>query len=360
MALAIGCGGKKREPAPEPPTLTARIDASLARARGFLLTAQKPDGSWRSGSYAAFRDGYSLSPLVLAALFALPDAGDAYRRGVDYLATMVVDGAMRDDVDAPRYPQYSMALGTVVLNLPGNERHSQARGVMIDALRARQLDSGGWGYGEPAPGGAANLSATLFAVGALRLAGVGADDPALVRALGFVDRCRGADGGFHFSPDLADGNKAGADDSGAYRSYGSMTADGVRALVRLDVPPSDPRVAGARAWLEAYFDPAANPGDFPDVAEIRRASSYYYYAWSVAHAMRHLGVAPARWAEPLAEALLARQAPDGSFANSASEMREDDPLVATSFAVAALAIARMVVAGPHRSHAATARPAPAR
>ena len=134
-----------------------------------------------------------------------------------------------------------------------------------------------------------------------------------------------------------------------FRSYGSMTADGVRALLRLGAPPDDPRVVRAAAWLDAHFDPAQNPGDFPPVAEVRRASAYYYWTWTAAHAMRALGRRD--WASPLAAELLRRQLPDGSWKNPASEMREDDPVVATSFAVAALGVCRMVLAGEHRSHA---------
>jgi hypothetical protein len=44
-----------------------------------------------------------------------------------------------------------------------------------------------------------------------------------------------------------------------------------------------------------------------------------------------------RWAEALAEELLVRQRDDGSWANPVDSFREDDPLVATSFAVRALA-----------------------
>jgi hypothetical protein len=50
--------------------------------------------------------------------------------------------------------------------------------------------------------------------------------------------------------------------------------------------------------------------------------------------------ARAHWAEALAEQLLARQRDDGSWANLQGFMREDDPLVATSFAVRTLAICR--------------------
>jgi hypothetical protein len=42
------------------------------------------------------------------------------------------------------------------------------------------------------------------------------------------------------------------------------------------------------------------------------------------------------WAELLAAALIERQRFDGSWANAAVDVREDDPLVATSLAVISL------------------------
>jgi hypothetical protein len=60
-----------------------------------------------------------------------------------------------------------------------------------------------------------------------------------------------------------------------------------------------------------------------------------------------------RWAEALAEELLKRQRADGAWVNPAVLVREDDPLVATPFAMAALAISRSVLVGEYRSHAGT-------
>jgi hypothetical protein len=357
------------------PPLAVRIDAAIGRGGSFLRAQQSVDGGFRTSPYPAFRDGLSLTPLALAALrFAPPRlAGDAtgdaagddeaYRRGVAALAAML-SAALAFGAAPPTYPQYALALGVIVLNAPGNEAYAAVRDGAVAGLRARQLPGGGWAYppasvARPAP----NLPATLVAVGALRLAGVPASDAALVAARGFVERCqnREGDGGFFFSPDDADANKAGADGAG-FRSYGSMTADGLRALLRLDVPLADPRVAAAAAWLERHFDAEQNPGDFPLADEARRASAYYYWTWTAAHALRALGkpeLATARgrvrWAEALATALLARQGTDGSWRNPATEMREDDPVVATSFAVAALAVCRSVIAGEYRSHASVPR-----
>ncbi len=293
-----------------------------------------------------------------------PRVTAAYGRGVDFMTTLLgADGRLRADRDGPRYPLYSTSLGIIVLNVPKNDRHRATRDAMVAALRAMQRPDGGWGYSDDEPG---NLSATVYAVGALFLAGVPPTDPAMVAARRFVEGCQnyGAaddDGGFFFGPAIPDSNKAGPLDGkpGRYRSYGSMTADGARALLRLGATPDHPRVRAAAAWLERNFEAGRNAGDFAPIAEVRRASAYYYWTWTAAHALRDLGLrqlhTPAGqvdWPVALAEALLARQRHDGSWANGNTEMREDDPVVATSFATAALAVCRVAMGGTFRSHAA--------
>ena len=383
---------------PAPPNATVeRIDAALARAAAFLRGKQGADGAFRSQLYAALRDGYSLSPLALTVLrITAGHDGRAYGRGVDFVASLVQSGRVRENGQAPHYPLYALAGAALVLNVDDNRRHDPQRAVILRALAARQLDEArGYAESDPSYGGfsysnalqvprhdrsaadrdhAGNLSATLFAIGALRLAGLAPEGVVLRKARTFVLRCQNFgerseqadpqhdDGGFFFSPAVADPNKAGSAGRGRdgrlrHRSYGSMTADGLRALLQLGLPLDSPRVRAAAAWLERHFDPAQNPGAFPENAEVRRASAYYYYSWSVAHALRGLGKpkleterGTVAWASALAEALLARQGADGSFRNAYSEMREDDPLVATPLAAAALAVARSTLAGEYRSH----------
>jgi squalene-hopene/tetraprenyl-beta-curcumene cyclase len=422
----VGCRERTDQPSGNPPlagkrpgvdgdgatapgTLEARIEAAMRRGAAYLVARQGQDGAFRSEHYAAFKDGYSLSPLALLALWAAPRdpaVTAAFGRGLDFVATLVTaDGALRVGLGGPTYPYYAIAGTLLALSAagPAGERHEAVRQALIGLLRERQFGEargwtpedpsyGGWGYypdlpDKDASGGlpdarlTANLSATVFSIGALRLAGVPAEDPALQKARAFVERCQnwgeasdrpaGApatmdprfdDGGFFFSPLVPDSNKAGVAGTGAdgrtrYRSYGSMTADGLRALLRLGVPFDHERVQAAARWMTQHFSAEANPGAFPAEAELRRASSYYYYVWTAAHALRAMGATEietgagrVHWAHALAEGLLARQRPDGSWANASMELREDDPLVATPFAMAALGIARMVLTGEYRSH----------
>lgn len=359
--FAIACSSRE-------PTRVETIDVAMQRGAAFLVARQQPDGGWYSKTYAALRDGWSVSPLVTLALKMCPQDGSvagAYRRGVAFVAGLA--GRKPPEVG---YPLHAYAIGALVLGAPDNKpRYAREHAALIAALRGLQLNPangwsegdlsyGGWGYAwdaRKAPDAAsgetptANLSASVLAIGALVFSGVSVDDPALIDARRFVERCqRSDDGGFVFSLEELGANKAGVDPSGP-RSYGSMTADGVRALIRLARPLNDRKVELASGWLDKHFDATRNPGAFPPGDEVRRASSYYYWLWTAAHAARHLN--KRAWAEAIVDALLREQQIDGSWRNAATEMREDDPLVATPFALAALGLARSLIAAEPRSHA---------
>ena len=136
--------------------------------------------------------------------------------------------------------------------------------ALLSGLRCLTFEYGGWGYvhgppRKPAAGQTAdpaalpNLSATAFGLEALRAAGRPGDDPAFGRTMHFVCNCHnfvddsaGRDpafddgGGFFVLGDLPR-NKAGVagtDRRGRERfaSYGSTTADGLRALLACGLP----------------------------------------------------------------------------------------------------------------------------
>jgi squalene-hopene/tetraprenyl-beta-curcumene cyclase len=398
VAFFAGCGGTPvkdnesdghRQPHVITPSLIKRIDRSLSRAAQFLLARQAADGAWRSDTYGSFKDGPSLTPLALNALLTCPASAEvqaACRKGSAYLAAMArPDGSIDEGKRGLNYPVYTAAGAVIVLSKTGFTAQRKARDAWLAYLRQRQLtedlgwqpadkEYGGWGYAIDLPRKPkqealteSNLSATVFALDALRAAGRSSKNPALAKALKFVKRCQNYednsarrnaafdDGGFFFIYDDADRNKAGLagkEDGGRERffSYGSATADGLRCLLVCGLGRGHPRVRAVRHWLEANFSAVEHPGQFAAASEGKRPAVYYYYAWSVARALQAAAgpeiptrKGKLRWAELLADELLKRQRDNGSWSNPAVFVREDDPIVATGMASMALSICCQVI-----------------
>jgi hypothetical protein len=117
-------------------------------------------------------------------------------------------------------------------------------------------------------------------------------------------------------------NKAGRSAEG-FVSYGTTTADGVLALRASGVPDSDDRMARGIAWLDRNHQsdwvPGFDEGESPQASW--RTGLRFYYAAAIARVL------------PRQRVRLPEQADDGSFRNSNGRVKEDDPLIATTFAI---------------------------
>ena len=114
-----------------------------------------------------------------------------------------------------------------------------------------------------------------------------------------------------------------------------------------DVPYELVVVDNGSAWEAANYARVA-----ADRAVLQDAT-WYYWTWAASHAFLaiHLRRLPGSkgavaWHEAFADALLARQRADGSWVNRFTDAKEDDPLIATPWAAAALAIGRAMAARP--------------
>jgi hypothetical protein len=400
--MLLGCGSSTTPPPPSKPktsaasTLKERVDESLRKAGEYLVLRQEIDGAWRSDVYGQFKDGPSLTPLITEALYALDSSANEpvitpRNIGVDYLAGIAgrvnaetgqaprVDPTRRGPGALP-HPVYSAALTVIVLSRGEHAQHAKARDAWLAFLQSHQLTEklgwgpedafyGGWGYSDTPPSkppagqqlnplAEPNISATVFALEGLRAAGVPADDAAIQKALTFVSRCQNFrdkdpstvldDGGFFFLQNDPDRNKAGAAAEAAnrFRSYGSTTADGLRCLLACGLPKEHPRTVAARKWLINHLSVQRQPGDFPKDKYTARDALYYYYCNSLARALTTNGVTEPGVAMVLSEELVRRQKSDGSWQNPVGEIREDDPLIATAFAIGALVRCRAALDEP--------------
>jgi hypothetical protein len=333
-ALATGCA---KQPGQTP----------LGQAVQFLWAQQATDGGFHSTTYGLLRSGQSLTPFVLLALLSVPDGTTspppgALERGLAFIrAHTQADGSLglQDDAAAD-YPNYATALAVSALvkaQRPGYERSIEP---MVAQLRAQQFAEangwtpqdapyGGWGMGgalrHPPEAGHVDLSMTRYVLEALRLAGVPPTDPVMKRALVYLERSQNADGGFFFSPVNPEINKAGAHPAGGFASYGSATADGALALRAVGLPDTAPRLAQALKWLAERHQPDRVPGFAQTAAQPWDTGLRFYYAHAIARLLPHLPIE------------LPPPAPDGSHRNANPLVKEDDPLIATAFALYVLA-----------------------
>jgi hypothetical protein len=370
------------------PKLT-RAEEALATAATYLFRKQQDDGSWPS-DYKQL-EGTAITSLVVYALSHLPEKSrppQFDRRtesGLGYLTSgLETKGYVVRPDGTPDYPTYASALTLVALHrlkastsdnpldVPRDQEdvlgESRVR-KLFQYLIAAQIGVsrsflpdhphlGGWDMtGDLAAQGVTtgtNISVTCFAVEALSL-----DSPALgsnfgdplrsrmlksrMAAQSWLARCqnRPGDGGFFFHPDRFDPmNKAGWEDKKNQqpRSYGTATCDGLRALLYCGAKLDDPRAAAALAWLAKHDDVKRVPG-FEKVSKDlgwHEGLRFYYYA-TLAKLLAELP--PERLPkhrQALPAILLSLQHPDGRWQNTSTAMREDDPILATSFAMIGL------------------------
>lgn len=354
--------------------------AALDRASRFLVEFQGTDGAWRSDHYGFFRSGDALTPLVLTALQSCSDRDYLAEQGLvggsEWLESLTERVSKSSEAwTMLKYPlftasyaaRYYAALGDTARAASWAEciaglQHSEALGWAPSEAR-----HGAWSDAPLPPGKPEgrneevpdmlnpNISATAIAV--LGLAAAGRADQARL-ALPFIEKCHNwrsigpaqdstfDDGGFFFALGDPARNKAGVAGKDAaghqrYRSYGSATCDGIASLLALGSKPSDARLAAGLEWLRTRLTVELNhTGTWPaDRADSARAL-LYYYAQALGLVFKQCKELPwvARAQENLWRGLIALQNRDGSWSNPDAESCEDDPIVATAFAMHALAI----------------------
>jgi hypothetical protein len=329
---------------------------ALARAAAYLWSRQAEDGGWHSHTYGLLRSGQSLTPFVLEALLEVPPEIEPLPAAkVDRAIAFIrchtqPDGALglaEGETGIPDYPNYSTALAVSALcraRRPGWQAQVKP---MIAYLRGQQFsEQNGWHPSDPAYGawgmgggrrtppdtGHVDLSMTRYVIEALRAAGVAASDPALERARIFIERCQNPDGGFFFTTTEFDTNKAGHDGK-QFRSYGTATADGVLALLAAGMERHNPRVEAGARWLAAHHHSMDVPGFTGEAYDRWPRGLAFYYSATASQAFRALASDPGAGVR---EALRRTQRRDGSWSNPENLVKEDDPLIATPFAVRAL------------------------
>jgi len=342
----------------------------IRRAHRYLAAQQSADGAWRSGRYAAFREGDVLTPVVLWAMqagHAKADDDATLTRGLEWLRQLTdLCRSQQSPWSALRYPLFTASYSAQVLARSGDADRAAVWAKIIEQLRTSEAL--GWRAGDPMCGAwcdasappryvtpvpdmlAPNISATALA--AMALASVG-DSPRTAQP--FIECCQNFafdkgtqfdDGGFFFALNDPIRNKAGSagrDITGQERfhSYGSATCDGYLALRACGLPREHPRVRGAAAWLWQRCDGLKNGGQWANGRAAARASLAFYQSQALASVLVDLHFDPP-WSRTLrgsiTSSLVTQQGGDGEWQGLAPDSCEDEPLLASAFALRTLAL----------------------
>jgi hypothetical protein len=278
------------------------------------------------------------------ALCRYPGADTPAGRALDHLERRVAAGTVPLGIEGSRaeYPVYATALALLAFqrHRPGSPAVEPLRAWLAGAQLVAGWEGtpayGGFPMGgvlRPVPPypGHVDLSMTRRALQAL------GPDPAVSEpARRFLAACRRGDGAI-YSPVAEPLNKGAPGPDGRSGPYGTPTADFVLASLAVGVPRADPGLATPLAWLHAHVTSEENPGvSGGPVAEYAPAMTLLWLA-SLAEVLAVAPTPAGDAADRVAGAVIARQGPDGLWKNTSGLQKEDDPIVATSLALVALA-----------------------
>lgn len=353
-ALAMGTTSLVLPAVAAPPqnSLRSQVTASARRGMDYLRKTQGKDGAWQS---------YPGITAICVLGFLRNGVGEkdpAVAKACAYLASQAKpSGGIYTDQFGPAQmlPNYNTALSLTALHATGNPKYGDVVRKAQQFLATSQFDEGegfstrdrqygGIGYGsrEDNP----DLSNLQNALEALRETGHPKNAEVFKKAILFLQRCQnrtesndqpwaGNDGGFIYA--ASGESKADEYTKQPHSSYGSMTYAGLKSYLYCSVSKTDPRVQSAFNWLRANYDVEQNP-------RMKDDGLYYYYhtmsktlaVWGDKTLTDTAGKKHP-WAADLAGAILKRQRADGAWMNSNRRWREDQPDLATGYALISLA-----------------------
>ncbi len=371
LAVAVLLGGC--EPA-------SKAQTPEQRAAAYLVRHQDSDGAWRSPTHGIVRGGAAWTPFLTSVLqhYATATLGSerptieaSINQSLAAIRVMADDaGALgRTDRAVLEYPNYSTSYALIALTRANLSQDSLLVQKMRHYLQSQQWSAdrgvdgghvafGGWGFGETsfAPGsvGHVDLSHTRRALEALRPDSASDVSRSAQQFLALAQKLPtdrrsvidgpqpvdAFDGGFYASPVVFGTNKGGVHQTATgaryFRSYATATCDGILALLAAGTATDDPRVVAALSWLEQHpaIDrvpgiPEAERGQWEDVM-------FFYHLNVRAEVLSRLKPGH-QLLRDIRDMVVAAQREDGSFANPlGGPNKEDDPLLATAFALSAL------------------------
>lgn len=205
---------------------TAGLDTgeSIERALAYLETTGL--------AYAEVGDGQR-SKLVLAVAAA---GGDPFNFAGTNLWEPIENTLFETGIVGQGF--YDHSLATLAAVAVGSERATEFATVLVNW----QLPDGSWGFAADATEGEGDTNTTALAIQALVAAGQG-DDPAIDRALDYLESAQGSDGGYGYAP---------AATPDAIETDSNSTALVIQAFLAVGMEPSQEPLASALTALAGF------------------------------------------------------------------------------------------------------------
>lgn len=337
-------------------------DIIQTKAATFLWEKQNTDGGWHSETHGIMKSGQSVSAFVFYNLLQVPDSiyhptDKQINSALDFLRTHSKEGVLGNfESLILDYPNYATAYALRIFKHFDKAEDQVLIQQMKDYLLSQQfiehrgmdenhLAYGAWGFGEQyledGTHGHVDLSHTRRILQSLQLLEDNELSNTLKKSQTYLGRLQKRDAqfdkGFFASTVTVSTNKGDLEDeqSESYRSYATATADGLLALIASGADKNDEYVMKAFQWLVEHPNielPEGIPKDDPN--QWHRVMFYYHLA---VRAQAYEAMDYFTYSEAFVNVLLQNQNENGSFSNPVGAAnKEDDPLIATSFALQVL------------------------
>jgi len=346
-----------------PKALQREIQGAVAKGVAWLAENQNAAGYWSDEKNPA---------MTALPLWAMVGAGaTSYTCQIDKAVAFILSKAQPDGGIYTPNPErggaglgnYNTSICMMGLRATGRKDVTRAIQKARDYTAATQLTgddghAGGFGYDR---GGRrhTDLTNTGIAIDAMRRtqdvedfrpAGEKRADLNWDAALKYVENMQqkeGEDkGGFLYTQSFSPGGSprgaagaGGAQGRPQLRSYGSITYVGLLAMMHTQLTRNDPRVISAFDYCTKHWTLEENPG------QGRQGVYFYYNILTRALAAANVDEVPQEgggslaWREALIRKVISLQKPDGSWVNENNRWWENDPVLATSYSLLALAFA---------------------
>lgn len=351
---------------------------TLERAVTWLWSQQSEEGGWYSTTHAVLRDGKVLTPYILFHLLQLPqdilrDKEKEIQNAYAFIVREMNASLDEKKSNLTDYPNYSAAYTLRVMNILQGDTSLQ--NILIDYLLDQQfteqrgfdsthLAYGGWGYGEAGlpygRHGHVDISHTRRVTEALCEAGylrhndlqerIGSDVEFFIEGVQrhpddrrLYEGCKSRkdlpyDGGFIASVvTLSTIKSQPVEFAGAgihYPSYATATCDGLMTMRMLGLQKTK-AYTDTKKWLKEnqHYSTIDGLKDHPEQWD----EIMHYYHLAVRSEAMNVADPYGAWRDSIEMILEKEIHPDGSYVNPLGGVnKEDDPLMATIFAIQAL------------------------